>query len=173
LHDVLLGRPEMAGLRVDCSIAQKQENHMSKLTGTIGARRYVSTSLAAAAVIGAMTVIASSTPSMAQVGGTQSGVASHALVEDAAYVVRRGVVVGRGGYRGGYRGAYVGRGGYGYRRGYGYGAGIAGAAVGAAILGGALAAPYQRPYGYYQQPYGYYQQPYGYGPGPGYYGYGY
>jgi hypothetical protein len=111
-----------------------------------------------------MATVASTAPSIAQVAGAQSGVAGHSLVENVQYVARRGVVVGRG-YRGGYRGAYVGRGGYGYRRGYGYGAGagVAGAAVGAAILGGALAAPY-----YQQQPYGYYRQPHGYA--PGYYG---
>ena len=51
---------------------------------------------------------------------------------------------------------------------------MAGAAVGAAILGGALAAPYYaQPYGY-PQPYGYapgYAYPPGYGYAPGYYPY--
>jgi hypothetical protein len=127
----------------------------AKLHGT---RRSLA-GLMAAAAIGAITTIASGTPSMAQFAGAQFGAADHSRVENVRYVARRGVVVGRG-----YRGAYVGRGGYGYRRGYGYGvgAGVAGAAA-AAIIGGALAAPYyQQPYGYYQQPYGYYQQPYGY-----------
>jgi|SRR5580704_2970706 hypothetical protein len=111
--------------------------------------------LMAAIALGAMATVGSSAPSMAQVAGAQFGAADHSLVENAAYLGRRGVV-GRG-----YRGAYVGRGGYGYR-GYGRGAGV-GAAVAGALIGGALAAPYYRqPYGYYQQPYGYYQQPYGY-----------
>jgi hypothetical protein len=134
------------------------ETNMDSNPITLAPRRSL-TGLMAAVAIGAMTTLASGTPSMAQVAGTQFGAPDHSLVQDVRYVARRGVIVGRG-YRGGYRGAYVGRRGYGYRGRYGYGvgAGVAGAAA-AAIIGGALAAPY------YQQPYGYYQQPYGYGPG--------
>jgi hypothetical protein len=143
---------------------------MQKLPIAIGEKKYCSAGLAAAVALGAMTTLVATTPSMAQPAGAQSWVATPSLVENAAYVARRGVVVGRG-----YRGAYVGR-GYGYRRHYGYGAGagVAGAAVGAAILGGALAAPYYaQPYGY-PQPYGYapgYAYPPGYGYAPGYYPY--
>ena len=106
---------------------------MQKLPIAIGEKKYCSAGLAAAVALGAMTTLVATTPSMARPAGAQSGVATPSLVENAAYVARRGVVVGRG-----YSGAYVGR-GYGYRRHYGYGAGagVAGAAVGAAILGGA------------------------------------
>jgi hypothetical protein len=85
----------------------------------VGNRPYSFASLAAAVALGAMTTIAASTPSVAQVAGAQSGVSDHSLIENVAYVARRGVVVG-GRYRGGYRGAYVGRGGYAYRGRYGY-----------------------------------------------------
>ena len=117
---------------------------MQKLPIAIGEKKYCSAGLAAVVALGAMTTLGAATPSMAQPAGAQSGIATPSLVENAAYVARRGVVVGRG-----YHGAYVGR--YGYHRHYGYGvgAGVAGAAAGAAILGGALAAPY------YAQPYGY------------------
>ena len=147
---------------------------MQKLPIAIGEKKYCSAGLAAVVALAAMTTLLAASPSMAQPGGFQA-VATPSLVENAAYVARRGVVVGRG-----YHGAYVGR--YGYHRHYGYGvgAGVAGAAVGAAILGGALAAPYYaQPYGYpapygYPPPYGYapgYAYPPGYGYAPGYYPY--
>jgi hypothetical protein len=140
------------------------DKHPIPLGAKVHATRRSLAVLVVAVAVSAMTTVASGTPSMAQIAGTQFGVADHSLVDNVAYVARRGVVVGRV-YRG--RRAYVGRRGYGYRGGggYGVGAGVAGAAVGA-IIGGALAAPYyQQPHGYDQQPYGYYQQPYGYGPG--------
>src|ERR1700738_1086981 len=139
------------------------DKHPIPLGAKVHATRRSLAALAVAVTVGAMTTVASGTPSMAQIAGTQFGVADHSLVDNVAYVGRGGGV-----YRGRMqRRAYVGRRGYGYRGGggYGVGAGVAGAAVGA-IIGGALAAPYyQQPYGYDQQPYGYYQQPYGYGPG--------
>jgi hypothetical protein len=145
---------------------------MTKLPIEVREYRHSLAVLAAAVVLGVTTTVASAAPSIAQVADIQTGVADHTQLENVAYVARRGVVVGRG-YRGGYRGAYVGRGGYyrggyAYRRGYGYGVGpgVAGAAAGAAILGGALAAPYYAaPYPYYAPP-----NPYGgyYVPDPGY-----
>lgn len=118
--------------------------------------RHFLTGLMATIAVAAIAAVGSSTPSMAQVASAQLRAGHHSLVEDAAYVARRGVFVGRG-----YRGAHAAHRGYGYRD-YGRGAGV-GAAVAGALIGGALAAPYYRqPYGYYQQPYGYYRQPYGY-----------
>jgi hypothetical protein len=117
----------------------------------------------AAVAFGALVTVATTAPSMAQVAGAQSAGSIGSMVERAQWIAPGG--------RWGYGRGYVGR-GYGYRWGYGhrrgYGAGLAGAAVGAAIIGGALAA--QRPYGY-----GYYAPPYGYGYAPGYYApdYGY
>ena len=77
---------------------------MQKLPIAIGEKKYCSAGLAAVVALGAMTTLVAATPSMAQPAGAQSGIATPSLVENAAYVARRGVVVGRG-----YHGAYVGR----------------------------------------------------------------
>ncbi|MFI5012683.1 MAG: BA14K family protein [Hyphomicrobiales bacterium] len=106
--------------------------------------------LTAAAAMGTILLIGSSTPSSAlgTVPGAGFGTAEQSSIQDVQFL-RRG---GRGGFvgRGIGRRGFVGRGGRGFGRGFGRGgggtaAGIAAGIAAGAILGGALAQPESEP----------------------------